>query len=160
GRQSTDFTPDAFFLPLVLASSVATNASNPKGFVGGISYGSNYQFNSIVVGFDSDFDFSDIKRSQTFNGVLAGVPFVSTTSTKLDWFSTTRARAGFLIDPHWMLFAAGGLATGRAEASAATTASVAGGCLVPGNCPFGSVAKNLWGWTAGGGIEYANGPWQ
>ena len=161
GRDSTTFTPDAFFLPLVLSSGIPlTNTGSSRGFVGGITYGSNYQFNSIVVGLDSDFDFSDIKRSATFNGAVAGIPFTNTTSQKLDWFSTTRVRAGFLIDPHWLLFAAGGLASGRAEASSNTTVNVAGGCLVPGNCPFGSVAKNLWGWTVGGGIEYASGPWQ
>src|SRR5215831_2962623 len=41
GRDSTTFTPDTFFLPLVLAAGIPTTSSgNSRGFVGGITYGS------------------------------------------------------------------------------------------------------------------------
>ena len=49
-----------------------TLAGNPKGFVGGITYGSNYQFDRLVIGINSDFDFSNIKASQTFAGTAFG----------------------------------------------------------------------------------------
>ena len=64
-----------------------TLAGNPKGFVGGITYGSNYQFDRLVIGIDSDFDFTNIKSSQTFNGTL---PWRSVhrerRAMKLKWF--------------------------------------------------------------------------
>ena len=37
---------------------------------------------------------------------------------------------------------------------------IAGGCLLAGACASGSASKNMYGWAAGGGIEYADGPWQ
>ena len=40
-------------------------ADNPKGVLGGIQYGTNWQFNQVVLGLESDFSFSDIKASQT-----------------------------------------------------------------------------------------------
>ena len=59
--------------PLLLAAGIpGTLAGNPKGFVGGITYGSNYQFDRLVIGIDSDFDFSNIKASQTFAGTVLG----------------------------------------------------------------------------------------
>ena len=36
-------------------------ADNPKGVLGGIQYGTNWQFNRIVLGLESDFSFSDIE---------------------------------------------------------------------------------------------------
>jgi outer membrane immunogenic protein len=161
GRNSVEFGPDAFYGPFLLAAGVpASLAGDAKGFLGGITYGSNYQFNSLVIGLDSDFDFSDIKASQTFSGTFTGVPFSATANHQIKWFSTTRARAGFVLGDHWLLYGTGGLATARVEASAGNLLNVAGGCLIAGGCPFGSGSKSMWGWAAGGGIEYASGPWQ
>jgi outer membrane immunogenic protein len=162
GNNSIEFGPDAFYGPFLLAAGIPTTlAGKPQGFLGGITYGSNYQFNSIVIGIDSDFDWSNIKASQTFNGVFTGVPFTTTASHEIKWFSTTRARAGFLLTDNWLLYGTGGLATARVEASANNVLNVAGLCAVTaGGCPLGSLSKTMWGWAAGAGIEYASGPWQ
>jgi outer membrane immunogenic protein len=161
GNQSVEFRPDAFYLPFLITSgSPLSAAASPRGFLAGVTYGSNWQFGSVVLGTDSDFSFSDIKASQTFAGVLGGAPFTSTTTQKLNWFSTTRLRGGFLLSNNWLLYATGGLAGGRGESTSGTTIPVAGGCVTVGICPSGSASKNLWGWALGGGLEYANGPWQ
>ena len=162
GNNSVEFGPDAFYGPLLLGAGIpGTLAGQPKGFVGGITYGSNYQFDRLVIGIDSDFDFSNIKASQTFAGTAFAVPFTATASHEIQWFSTTRARAGFLLSDNWLLYGTGGIATAKVEASANNTLNVAGACLVvAGGCPFGSASKTMWGWAAGAGIEYATGPWQ
>ena len=46
---------------------------NPRGVLGGMQYGTNWQFNRFVLGWDSDFSFTDIKASQTLVTVPAGV---------------------------------------------------------------------------------------
>ena len=161
GREAINYTPDAFYAPLLLAAGVPNAlAGGSKGFIGGITYGSNYQFDRIVLGFDSDFSYSDIKSSQTFAATVGGVPFAVTANQRLSWFGTTRLRGGFLLGDHILFYGTGGLASGRAESSTNTVVNVAGGCLVAGACPFGAGSKNMWGWAAGGGIEYAEGPWQ
>ena len=161
GRNGVDALPDAFYTPLFnLAGVPRTLASNPSGFVGGITYGSNYQFDRVVIGFDSDWTFSDIKSTQSFAGIVAGIPFTANASQKLSWFNTTRLRAGILLSDNWLLYATGGFAGGRAETSASAAVTLPGACLVPGNCPVGTISKTRWGWAIGGGLEYASGPWQ
>jgi outer membrane immunogenic protein len=161
GRNAIQFTPDAFYGPLFVAAALPTSAAgNPKGFLGGITYGSNWQFDRIVLGTDSDFSFTDIKASQVINGAVGGIPFTANASQRMTWFSTTRLRGGFLLSDNILLYATGGLASARIEASSNNIINIAGGCLIPGGCPSGGISKNMWGWAAGGGVEVAHGPWQ
>lgn len=161
GRNAIQYAPDAFYAPLLLAAGVPGSAAgNPKGFIGGITYGSNWQFDRIVIGTDSDFSFTDIKASQTFNGNVGVIPFTANASQKLSWFSTTRLRGGFLVSDNILVYATGGLASGRVESTTTDNVPIAGGCLLAGACASGSVSKNMWGWAGGGGVEVANGPWQ
>src|SRR5438477_1575136 len=161
GRNAIQATPDAFYAPLFTVAGTPTSlASNPKGFIGGITYGSNWQFDRIVLGTDSDFSFTDIKASQTVTGAVGGVPFTTTANQRLSWFGTTRLRGGVLLGDHILLYGTGGLASGRAESSTTNVVNIAGGCLIAGACPFGSASKYARGWAAGGGVEYADGPWQ
>lgn len=161
GRNAIQVTPDAFYAPLFLGTGLPNSfAGDPKGFIGGVTYGSNWQFGSVVLGTDSDFSFTDIKSSQTVNAAFAGIPFTATASQKLTWFSTSRLRGGVLLGDHVLLYGTGGLASGHIEANSNNVVTIAGGCLLAGACPIGGISKNLWGWAAGGGIEFANGPWQ
>ena len=107
-----------------------------------------------------DFSFTDIKASQTFNATVGGVPFTANASQKLTWFGTTKLRGGVLVSDNILLYATGGLASGRIEANASNVVNLAGGCMLAGACPFGGIYKNKWGWAAGGGVEVASGPWQ
>ena len=146
GRNGVDVLPDAFYTPLFNVAGVPRSlAGDPRGFIGGITYGSNYQFDRLVIGFDSDWTFSDIKSTQTFAGIVAGVPFIANASQKLSWFNTTRLRGGILLSDNWLLYATGGLAGGRAETSASAAVTLPGACLVPGTCPLGTISKNSLG---------------
>jgi outer membrane immunogenic protein len=161
GNSAIQYTPDAFYAPLFTAAGAPTSAAGkPKGFLGGITYGSNWQFDRIVLGTDSDFSFTDIKSSQTINGAFGGIPFTANASQKLSWFGTTRLRGGFLLSDNILLYGTGGLASGRIEASSNNIVNIPGGCLIAGGCPSGAITKNMWGWAAGGGVEVASGPWQ
>jgi outer membrane immunogenic protein len=159
-RNAITATPDAFYAPVFVAGLPTSMAGDARGFIGGITYGSNYQFDRVVLGFDSDFSYTDIKASQTFNATILGVPVTTNASQRLTWFGTTRVRGGFLLSDNILLYGTGGLASGRIEASSSNLVNLAGGCLLPGACPFGGITKNLWGWAAGGGVEFASGPWQ
>jgi outer membrane immunogenic protein len=161
GRSAIQYTPDAFYAPLLLAAGAPGSAAgNPKGFLGGITYGSNWQFDRIVIGTDSDFSFTDIKGSQTFSGAVGGIPFTANATQRLSWFSTTRLRGGFLLGDHILFYGTGGLASGHADSTTTNNVPIAGGCLLAGACATGTGSKNMWGWAAGGGVEYAEGPWQ
>jgi outer membrane immunogenic protein len=161
GNSAIQYTPDAFYAPLLLSvGAPASAAGKPKGFLGGVTYGSNWQFDRIVLGTDSDFSFSDIKSSQTFSGAVGAIPFTANASQRLTWFSTSRVRGGFLLGDHILLYGTGGLASAHAESTTTNNVPIAGGCLLAGACAAGSATKNMWGWAAGGGVEYADGPWQ
>jgi len=132
--------------PAGLPASLATN---PRGFIGGAEYGTNYQFGRWVLGTESDFSFADISSSQTSS---AG-GLTSTGSQKLTSLSTSRVRAGYTIQDNILLYGTGGLADGTVKASTSTV----GSACPP--CDLGSASKTLWGWTAGAGVEYGSGPW-
>jgi outer membrane immunogenic protein len=154
-----EYSPNAAYaVPFAAGAVPGPVAADPKGFVGGITYGSNWQFGGFVVGTESDFSFSAVKRRETL-GPLGGFTVQVTGEQKLKYFSTTRARAGFVIGEHLLVFGTGGLASGGVEGSSSFNFVAPGLCAGVGNCPIGSRSKTLWGWAAGGGIEYAHGPW-
>jgi outer membrane immunogenic protein len=124
GSDPIIFTPDLNYAPAMAAGIIPSSlADNPKGVLGGIQYGTNWQFNRVVLGLESDFSFSDIKASQTLVTTVTPTAATNFGEQKLTWFSTTRGRAGV------------------------------------GLCPAGTETKSLWGWTAGGGLEYGVGHW-
>jgi outer membrane immunogenic protein len=153
------YTPNAVYAPLFAAGAVPPGvADDPRGFIGGITYGTNFQFDRLVIGTISDWSFTDIRESGTY-GPVPGFTTTVTAEQHLKYFSTTRGRAGFLMTDNWLLYGTGGLASGRLESSSVFNLVAPGACAGAGNCPFGTRTKTLWGWTAGGGIEFANGPW-
>jgi outer membrane immunogenic protein len=159
GGRAIAYTPNASYAALFASGAVPTGvADDPAGFVGGITYGSNYQFGSLVIGTESDWSFSDIRKRETL-GPLAGFTTQVTAEQRLKYFSTSRGRLGFLAAEHWLIYGTGGLASGRVESNTAFNLVAPGACAGAGNCPAGDRSKTLWGWTAGGGMEIAYGPW-
>jgi len=119
-------------------------------FTAGVVYGCNRQFTqNLVVGLDSDFNWSNLSDSISFaHGAAGGRPAYSGTITQdLDWFSTTRLRLGWAQD-RWMVFAAGGLASGKIKSSYSDLDGA-------GRTFTGSDSTWKYGWTIGGGVEYA-----
>jgi outer membrane immunogenic protein len=157
GRNAVELTAVPPFAPFAAGTSpFAAAAGNPSGGLAGIQYGSNWQFNRLVIGTIGDIYWSDIKASQTAAATIGGVTATATVDQHLKWFGTTRVRAGVLVTDNFLLYASGGLASGRGESSFVSNTTL--GCPAVG-CPFGSASKNMWGWAAGGGAEYLSGPW-
>jgi outer membrane immunogenic protein len=103
------------------------------GFVGGGTVGFNHQMDNLVLGVEMDLSLAGINgNSDTFGGAY---------ETHIDWFGTTRLRAGFAVD-NILLFATGGLAFGEVEGSTIN---------------FGGVSNSdvNFGWTVGAGAEFA-----
>lgn len=109
-----------------------------NGFVGGLYAGYNHQFqNNIVLGAEADANFSNIQGSTACPN-----PTWSCKS-KLQWYSTVRARAGYAFD-RILPYVTGGVAYGDIR----TQTKNAGGTH------FGS-SKGRVGYTVGAGVEYA-----
>jgi outer membrane immunogenic protein len=110
------------------------------GPLGGGQVGYNWQAGNLLIGFETDFQFTGQKGSSTgicaggaapdtlVNGVctpghigdtdpfnVGAFPVISTINQKLEWFGTVRGRVGWLVVPTIVTYATGGLAYGRVE---------------------------------------------
>lgn len=147
----------AGFLAAFFATGAAPSTLSPKanGLLGGGQVGYNWQTSpNWVVGFETDLQWSEIKR--TDNQLITPLLFDVATWTagkRVDWFGTLRLRAGYLIAPTWLVYATGGFAYGETSTSFGTT-DVGAGCIVNATiCGSGSASGLHAGWTAGGGVE-------
>jgi outer membrane immunogenic protein len=106
-----------------------------KGGLAGVTYGGNWQAGSVVLGFESDFDWADIKGTSLTGACAGGSCF-----TKTKWLSTERMRAGWDFNG-WLLYGTAGAAFARVEAG-------------QDGCPaFLCGERTQAGWTAGVGVE-------
>jgi outer membrane immunogenic protein len=159
GDQAVNFTSaSALYAPEIGVTIPNALAGRPRGAMAGIQWGTNYQFGSFVLGTASDFAWSDVKRSETFTLIGPGLTRTNVAEQRMKWFGTTRLRAGFLPTDNVLLYATGGLASGTVEVNVSNLA-VGVPCAVAGACPAGSLSRTRYGWTGGGGIEVASGPW-
>jgi opacity protein-like surface antigen len=99
-----------------------------SGGLGGGHVGYNWQFGSVVVGVEGDFDGAAIKGTDTLNSV--------TFNTKE--LASVRGRLGYAVAPDWLVYGTGGAGWASTDISSAGI----------------SDNINQWGWVAGGGVEY------
>jgi outer membrane immunogenic protein len=121
-------------------SGLADGAYKPKGALGGVTAGYNWQSQALVYGLEGDLSVAGISGSSSVCGVGA-VP-LHLCGTKADAFGTVRARGGFAIDST-LIYATGGLAVARIKAYDAGFPNVA--------AQSGSAVRL--GWTVGAGVE-------
>jgi outer membrane immunogenic protein len=100
------------------------------GLFGGYA-GYNWQYGSVVVGLEVDFDGADI------NGT--GLAFNGPVTFKTNELGSARARLGYAVLPNWLIYGTAGLGVGH------TSATFLSG-VQDGVSQFG--------WTAGVGVEY------
>ena len=118
-----------------------------SGEVGG-QLGYNWQVKSIVLGVETDIQWTDVRSATSVNLTNVGfVPYNGVASAKLEWFGTTRGRIGFLAMPNLLLYGTGGVAYGSIGSSW-TANFPATGQLVAGFNRSTQV-----GWVAGAGAE-------
>jgi outer membrane immunogenic protein len=127
-------------------TNLTTGDFNQTGGLAGITWGGNWQAGHIVLGFEGDLDWADIKGSFT-SAALCGVAGGNTCFTNVKALSTERFRLGYDVDG-WLLFATGGAAFGDVNAgqNPCTVGAAVGG---------GSSCGERWraGWVAGVGLE-------
>lgn len=120
-----------------------TPDSTPKftidGALGGVTAGYNYQINNWVVGAEADFSAADIKGS--VDSAPGWGCTVTGCRTKVDWFGTVRARAGYAFD-RTLPYVTGGLAYGHVKG------------YIEGD-PVYNGEDTRAGWTVGAGVEHA-----
>lgn len=103
------------------------------GIAGGVQLGYNKTFNQFLIGLETDYQ----KASIDTTGIV---------DAKVNWFGTTRLRAGVLFGPSWLVYATGGVSYGQADLTLEHT----------GILSITSTAQGV-GWTVGGGVEWALG---
>ena len=117
----------------------------PEGFVGGGQIGYNWQFGSVVLGAEADFQYTDLGQTRTLSNNLG---IYSSYRTNTTWLGTVRGRVGYAWD-RWMVYGTGGLAYGDVynRHFVGTT----------GSAPvFAGANKDTeTGYTVGAGVEYA-----
>jgi outer membrane immunogenic protein len=122
----------------------------PSGVIGGAQLGYNWQAApNWVWGLVADIQASDMRglASNTVNPVFFAAS-THTNSSRIDWFGTVRARAGYAAN-NWLFYGTGGLAYGGVRSDLTFNCFACG----PPTIWAGSSSSTQVGWAAGAGIE-------
>jgi outer membrane immunogenic protein len=111
-------------------------AFNTNGALAGGTIGGNYQTGVFVFGAEGDFDWDNFKGSTTTCPLLAASCQMSS-----NWLATARGRVGVAWD-RVLFYGTGGAAFANLKFST----------------PGASATATPFGWTAGGGVEFAISP--
>ena len=144
-------TPSAFApIPASLLTPRALNVQD-AGFMAGGQIGYNWIKNNIIIGLEGDSDYAHISSANTISAYQ--FPLTTSVAKKLQWVSSIRARLGALASDKMLVFLTAGPAWGRANLLFVQNPEQ----IYFGQEIFGSTNKETtkFGWTAGGGIEYA-----
>lgn len=129
--------------------SVESFSNGPQGVLGGAQIGYNWQWQHLVLGAETDFQFSGQKDSVCVQRCIPTQALAI--EQKMPWFGTVRGRLGWAEGPA-LFYATGGLAYGRVETNAVYDDG--------GPSVNRSASHNKTGWTAGVGVETAlSGGW-
>ena len=137
--------------PAVVAASGGGGA-NGEGILAGGQAGCNWQTGTLVLGLEGDFDYfhSNPNFGNNTNTLSDGVaPFTISQSLTTNYLATIRPRIGIGADRN-LAYITGGVAFTRVS----YTESYSDGAAPPG-AGTASASRNLVGWTAGAGWEYA-----
>lgn len=153
--RSLDPELDEALQDVVAAGSFPKDLSpGADGILGGGQVGYNWQLSSDwVVGIEADLQASDIDGSKSEHRFPLFFDETETAARKqVDWFGTLRARAGYLVNPQWLLFVTGGLAYGKTSLSFKETDLIQG-CTPFNICMDDESSGVKVGWTVGAGAE-------
>lgn len=133
-------------------------SDDPQGWYAGFQLGYNYQFaNNVVLGVEADAEFGSLRDTMAYHTYDASTGTVQedvgVLKTRIQQFGTVRGRLGYAAG-RLMPYATGGLAWGNVTVSE-TWSAYSNGVYQPGLSGTASASETLWGWTAGGGVEFA-----
>lgn len=117
---------------------------NASGVIGGFQVGYNWQTGSIVYGIETDLSLASVRTSR----FAFGTDYEQ--NVDISAIGTLRARVGVLVSPTLLAYLTGGLAYAKVRDHVHDNSD-----------PSVQVWDNngwLFGWTIGGGVEYAMNP--
>ena len=118
---------------------LGTSVFNTNGFLFGGTVGFNYPIGAVLVGVESDVDWSGLSGSAA-NCAVNAAGAVAACQTKNNLLGTARARVGYALD-RALIYVTGGTAFGPVQTGLSPPST------------FDSATKL--GWTAGVGVEFA-----
>jgi outer membrane immunogenic protein len=130
-----------------------TNTANAagKGWLGTVTAGFDYQFNSSIVGgVFGDYDFADIKGTLATPSAVAVFDVLGGTERESSAWDVG-ARLGWLASPTVLTYWTGGYTQARFDAISITGLSAGPGA---GILALMTTAHTYQGWFLGGGFEY------
>jgi outer membrane immunogenic protein len=173
GWANTDvsFVPNDPNAAFVLSPGQPSTSFSGSGVLGGLELGYNWQLSrQLLVGLETDFDWSNIKASGASNNPAGFGSPIAPVSERLNWLGTVRARLGYLPIDNLLTYVTGGFAYGQIEqsgtygyantgssrqsAGSGTSVSCGANAGAP-TCFSGTGTDTATGWTLGGGFEYA-----
>jgi opacity protein-like surface antigen len=131
------------FGPVSFGDSVTTTA-----FIAGSQVGGNYQIGNVVLGAQADLNWVTSRGDETCFGIKGGAFFASNCNVDPSLFGTVTGRLGYAFG-HTLIYAKGGAAWERTDVGMAVNNNPGQHFLASAN------SYGEWGWTAGGGVEYA-----
>jgi outer membrane immunogenic protein len=123
------------------------NPPRPRGILGGVQAGYNWQSGPLVLGVEGEFTWSGVAGSS--NAVVPGG--IVNARGEPDEYATIAARAGYAVDRS-LFFVKGGAAwlkEGFRHLSVTIPTCTGTPC---------TGSNSTWGWTVGAGLEYAFDP--
>ena len=131
------------FGPVSFGDHVTTTA-----FLAGGQAGANYQLGNVVLGAEADVSWVTSRGDETCFGLTGGDFFASNCSVDPTLFSTLTGRLGYAFG-RTLVYVKGGAAWEHTSVEMAVDSN-------PGEHFLASATSyDAWGWTAGGGVEYA-----
>jgi len=128
--------------------NIAGHVVAPHGALFGGTAGYNFQSGRLLVGLETDLQWSGMKASAS-DAIASIAPGVYTATDNLNWFGTTRARIGLLATSDLLVYGTAGLIYGH-DSVTSLVSFPGGGAAYPG-----SASATRGGGVGGAGIEYA-----
>jgi outer membrane immunogenic protein len=150
GSSTDAWAPNPAGFPAIAGQTSAT--ASTSGVTGGGEGGCNYQVSPwLVVGIEGDWQATGLSGASNNAVNFAGTNNPWTESWSSHWLATIRGRAGYAAGP-WLLYVTGGGAFANVRFSDAIIFPVSG------TVNAFSQSTTAFGWTLGGGVEFAFAP--
>jgi outer membrane immunogenic protein len=157
--------PPVAAVPTLVPGLIDTlpGAGTTSGFIGGVQAGYNWQVKQFVFGVEVDASGTDLKgstasASRTLGAPLFAPPVTQTVTVdfgRIDWMASFRGRLGLAVD-RALFYVTGGAAVAEIGGARTTVTNGPGIAIAAGSFSSTSGGSTTrWGWTVGGGIEWA-----